>query len=265
LDIPLANTMIIENAERYGLSELYQLRGRVGRSNRRAYAYLLVQPDTELTEIARKRLAALKEFSDLGAGFKIAALDLELRGAGNLLGGEQHGQINSVGFDTYVRLLDETVRELKGEEVVPEIRSSLNLSLDIRIPPEYIADENQRLRAYRQIANATDDAERDRAEKELEDRYGPVPEAVHNLVIYSALKTLAEQIGIEAVDRRYNLLNIKFHAETRVDPARLMNIVGKTRGAQFTPAGVLLLPLDGQTAAGDILRFLSEKLAQLRT
>jgi transcription-repair coupling factor (superfamily II helicase) len=265
LDIPLANTMIIENAERYGLSELYQLRGRVGRSNRRAYAYLLVQPDTELTEIARKRLAALKEFSDLGAGFKIAALDLELRGAGNLLGGEQHGQINSVGFDTYVRLLDETVRELKGEEVVPEIRSSLNLSLDIRIPPEYIADENQRLRAYRQIANATDDAERDRAEKELEDRYGPVPEAVHNLVIYSALKTLAEQIGIEAVDRRRNLLNIKFHAETRVDPARLMNIVGKTRGAQFTPAGVLLLPLDGQTAAGDILRFLSEKLAQLRT
>ena len=262
LDIPLANTMIIENAERYGLSELYQLRGRVGRSNRRAYAYLLVQPDTELTEIARKRLAALKEFSDLGAGFKIAALDLELRGAGNLLGGEQHGQINSVGFDTYVRLLDETVRELKGEEVVPEIRSALNLSLDIRIPPEYIADENQRLRAYRQIANATDDAGRDRAEKELEDRYGPVPEPVHNLVVYSALKTLAEQIGIEAVDRRHNLLNIKFHAETRVDPARLMNIVGKTRGAQFTPAGVLLLPLDGQTAAGDILRFLAEKLPQ---
>ena len=263
LDIPLANTMIIENAERYGLSELYQLRGRVGRSNRRAYAYLLVQPDTELTEIARKRLAALKEFSDLGAGFKIAALDLELRGAGNLLGGEQHGQINSVGFDTYVRLLDETVRELKGEEVVPEIRSALNLNLDIRIPPEYIADENQRLRAYRQIANATDDAGRDRAEKELEDRYGPVPEPVHNLVVYSALKTLAEKIGVEAVDRRHNLLNIKFHAETRVDPARLMNIVGKTRGAQFTPAGVLLLPLQGQTAAGDILRFLAEKLSQL--
>ena len=149
LDIPLANTMIVENAERYGLSELYQLRGRVGRSNRRAYAYLLVPPDTELTEIARKRLAALKEFSDLGAGFKIAALDLELRGAGNLLGGEQHGHINSVGFDTYVRLLDETVRELKGEEVVPEIHSALNLGLDIRIPPDYIGDENQRLRAYR--------------------------------------------------------------------------------------------------------------------
>ena len=264
LDIPLANTMIVENAERYGLSELYQLRGRVGRSNRRAYAYLMVPPDTELTEIARKRLAALKEFSDLGAGFKIAALDLELRGAGNLLGGEQHGHINSVGFDTYVRLLDETVRELKGEEVVPEIHSSLNLNLDIRIPPDYISDENQRLRAYRQIANAADAAARDRAEKELEDRYGPVPDAVRSLLQYSALKNLAEQIGIEAVDRRHNLLNIKFHNETRVDPARLMNLVSKTSGAQFTPAGVLLLPIDG-SSPGEILHTLEERLGQLRT
>jgi transcription-repair coupling factor (superfamily II helicase) len=263
LDIPLANTMLVENAERYGLSELYQLRGRVGRSNRRAYAYLLVPPDTELTEIARKRLAALKEFSDLGAGFKIAALDLELRGAGNLLGGEQHGHINSVGFDTYVRLLDETVRELKGEEIVPEIHSALNLGLDIRIPSDYIGDENQRLRAYRQIANTSDAAARDRAEKELEDRYGPVPEAVRNLLEYSALKSMAEKIGIEAVDRRHNVLNIKFHKETRVDPARLMGIVSKARGAQFTPAGVLLLPLDGQTGAGEILHFLADKLGEL--
>jgi transcription-repair coupling factor (superfamily II helicase) len=264
LDIPLANTMLIENAERYGLAELYQLRGRVGRSNRRAYAYLLVPPDTELTEIARKRLAALKEFSDLGAGFKIAALDLELRGAGNLLGGQQHGHINSVGFDTYVRLLEETVRELKGEVVVPEIHSALNLGLDIRIPPDYIADENQRLRAYRQIASASDAEARDRAEKELEDRYGPVPDAVRNLLEYSALKTIAEQIGIEAVDRRHTVLSVKFHNATRVDPARLMSIVSHTRGASFTPAGVLLLPLDGQTAAGDILRFLADKLEQLR-
>ena len=263
LDIPLANTMIVENAERYGLSELYQLRGRVGRSNRRAYAYLLVPPDTELTEVARKRLAALREFSDLGAGFKIAALDLELRGAGNLLGGEQHGHINAVGFDTYIRLLEETVRELKGEEVIPEIHSALNLGLDIRIPPDYISDENQRLRAYRQIANASGAEARERAGKELEDRYGPVPEPVRNLLEYSALKSLAEAIGIEAVDRRHSLVSIKFHEGTRVEPARLMAIVSQTRGAQFTPAGVLLLPLDGQTAAGDVLRFLAGKLAQL--
>jgi transcription-repair coupling factor (superfamily II helicase) len=264
LDIPLANTMIVENAERYGLSELYQLRGRVGRSNRRAYAYLLVPQDTELSELARKRLAALKEFSDLGAGFKIAALDLEMRGAGNLLGGEQHGHINTVGFDTYVRLLEETVRELKGEEVAPEIHSALNLGLDIRIPPDYIADENQRLRAYRQIANAADAAARERAEKELEDRYGRVPEAVRHLIEYSALKTLAEQIGIEAIDRRHHILNVKFHSKTRVDPARLMNIVSQSRGAQFTPAGVLILPLDGQSNPGDVLRFLASRLEDLR-
>ena len=263
LDIPLANTIVIENAERYGLAELYQLRGRVGRSNRRAYAYLLVPPDAELSEIARKRLAALKEFSDLGAGFKIAALDLELRGAGNLLGGEQHGHINAVGFDMYVRLLEETVRELKGEEVPVEIHSSLNLGLDIRIPPEYITDENQRLRAYRQIANAGNPAERERVEKELEDRYGPVPEAVRNLLAYSELKTSAEKLGIEAIDRRHSILNVKFHQETRIDPARLMNLVSRNRGAQFTPAGVLILPLDGANAPSEVLDFLKSSLGQL--
>nr|MDQ2898721.1 transcription-repair coupling factor [Acidobacteriota bacterium] len=260
LDIPLANTMIIENAERYGLSELYQLRGRVGRSNRRAYAYLLVPPDTELTEIARKRLAALKEFSDLGAGFKIAALDLELRGAGNLLGGEQHGHINTVGFDMYVRMLEDTVRELRGEEVAPEIHSSLNLGLDIRVPSNYIADENQRLRAYKRIAIASDAAEREKVEKELEDRYGPVPEEVRNLLEYSGLKTAAEKIGIETVDRRGNVLNIKFHKETRVDATRLMELVSGTRDAQFTPAGVLRLPMDGLATPGAVLKYVREKL-----
>ena len=264
LDIPLANTIIIENAERYGLAELYQLRGRVGRSNRRAYAYLLVPPDTELSEVARKRLAALKEFSDLGAGFKIAALDLELRGAGNLLGGEQHGHINAVGFDMYVRLLEETVRELKGEEVPAEIHSSLNLGLDMRIPADYIADENQRLRAYRQIANAGTPADRERVEKELEDRYGPVPDAVRNLLEYSGLKTTAEKLGIEAIDRRHTMLNVKFHPETHIDPARLMNLVNQSRGAQFSPAGVLMLPLDGATAPGEILAFLKQRFDQLQ-
>ena len=264
LDIPLANTIIIENAERYGLAELYQLRGRVGRSNRRAYAYLLIPPDTELSEIARKRLAALKEFSDLGAGFKIAALDLELRGAGNLLGGEQHGHINAVGFDMYVRLLEETVRELKGEEIPVEIHSSLNLGLDIRIPAEYIADENQRLRAYRQIANAATPADRERVEKELEDRYGPVPGAVTNLLKYSGLKTAAEKLGIEVIDRRHSQLSVKFHPETHIEPARLMNLVSQTGGAQFTPAGVLILPLDGATAPGEILEFLQQRFDQLQ-
>ncbi|MCP5115338.1 MAG: transcription-repair coupling factor, partial [bacterium] len=176
LDIPLANTILIENAERYGLAELYQLRGRVGRSNRRAYAYLLVPTEAELSEVARKRLAALREFSELGSGFKIAALDLELRGGGNLLGGEQHGHINMVGFDMYLRLLEQTVQELKGEEVPPEIHSKLSLGIDFRIPPDYIADDHQRLRAYKRIADAGEAKQADNVLADLEDRYGSPPE-----------------------------------------------------------------------------------------
>ena len=263
LDIPLANTIVIENADRYGLSELYQLRGRVGRSNRRAYAYLLIPPDTELTDTARKRLAALKEFSDLGAGFKIAALDLELRGAGNLLGGEQHGHINAVGFDMYVRMLEETVRELRGEEVPAEVQANINLGLDLRIPPEYIADEHQRLRAYKRIAEAANAEQAARIQAELGDRYGPPPAAVGYLLEYSTLKSLAKRIGIEHIERRQGVVNIKFHTDSKVDPNRLMAVVRATPGAQFTPAGVLRLPSDGATAPDRILDLLRKRLGEL--
>lgn len=264
LDIPLANTIVIENAERYGLSELYQLRGRVGRSNRRAYAYLLVPGDTELSEIARKRLAALKEFSDLGAGFKIAALDLELRGAGNILGGEQHGHIGAVGFDMYIRLLEETVHELKGEEVPLEIHSTINLGLDIRIPVEYIADEHQRLRAYKKIADSGSPDQVAKVIDDLADRYGPPPPAVANLLRFSVLKSTAQRLGIEAIDRRQGAVNIKFHQESKIDPVRLMNLVSHTAGAQFTPAGVLRLPLDGVGAdPAKMLEFVTERLEHL--
>ena len=263
LDIPLANTMLIENAERYGLSELYQLRGRVGRSNRRAYAYLLVPVDTELSEVARKRLAALKEFSDLGAGFKIAALDLELRGAGNILGGEQHGHIAAVGFDMYIRLLEETVHELKGEEVPLEVHSTLNLGLDIRIPPEYIGDEHQRLRAYKKIAEANTAEAAETIRAELADRYGTPPEAVATLLKFSVLKSRAQQLGIEAIDRRHGALNVKFHKESRIAPNRLMQLIAGTQGAQFTPAGVLRLPLEGVHAPAQVLDYVGDRLSEL--
>ena len=262
IDIPLANTMIIENAERYGLSELYQLRGRVGRSNRRAYAYLLVPEDTELTEVARKRLAALREFSDLGAGFKIAALDLELRGAGNLLGGEQHGHINSVGYDMYMSLLNQTVKEQRGEQVAPEIHTSFTLGLDLRIPAGYIADENQRLRAYKRIADAGDRESAAKIIDELADRYGPVPEPVVLLAKFSVLKSAAEALGIESVERKQGALQFKFHPGSRVDPVKLMELVGGTAGAQFTPSGVLRLPL-AQQAPGPLLDALEFDLGQL--
>jgi transcription-repair coupling factor (superfamily II helicase) len=263
LDIPLANTILIENAERYGLSELYQLRGRVGRSNRRAYAYLMIQSEKTLSDIARKRLAALREFSDLGAGFKIAALDLELRGAGNLLGGEQHGHIEAVGYDTYVRLLDETVRELKGEKVPIEIRSNISLGLDIRIPPEYIGDEHQRLRTYKRIADSGAAERAGEIMAELADRYGPPPEALHNLAAFALLKTASEGLGVESIERRGGTLNLKFHQEARVQPDRLMQLVASTHGAQFTPAGILRLPMPPGDDPRAVLSFLTGVLQSL--
>ena len=163
LDIPNANTIIINRADRYGLSQLYQLRGRVGRSDRPAYAYLLIPPEDNLSPVAKKRLAAIKEFSDLGSGFRVAALDLEIRGAGNLLGGEQSGQIDTVGFEMYMKLLEQTVRELKGEELEDDVRATVNLRVDLRIDETYVPDMNQRLMLYRKIAAARreDEIERD--------------------------------------------------------------------------------------------------------
>jgi transcription-repair coupling factor (superfamily II helicase) len=203
LDIPLANTIIINRADRHGLSELYQLRGRVGRSNRRAYAYLLIPPQTELTEIARRRLAALKEFSDLGAGFKIAALDLELRGAGNMLGGEQSGHIEAVGFEMYTSMLEEAVRKMKGEGEKPaHAGTSINLGISVRIDSSYIPEENQRLRMYKRIAGAEDEAALADVRAELQDRYGDPPESVLNLLAAGELRLLCERLGIAQLDRK---------------------------------------------------------------
>ena len=260
LDIPLANTILIYDAQNYGLSELYQLRGRVGRSNRRAYAYLMIPEDRELTEVARKRLAALKEFSELGSGFKIAALDLELRGAGNLLGSQQSGHIGSVGFETYCRLLEETVRELRGEKVEEQVRSSLRLHVDIHIPTDYIADETQRLRAYKRLADVGDEEQRATLEAELADRYGPPPQPVRNLLDYALLKTESEKIRAESIERRGSRLTVRFREDSKVDPMRLMSFVGETKGAAFSPTGELTwhgVPEDAPTllaAVRDLLR-----------
>jgi len=203
LDIPLANTIIINRADRHGLSELYQLRGRVGRSNRRAYAYLLIPPETELTEIARRRLAALKEFSDLGAGFKIAALDLELRGAGNMLGGEQSGHIEAVGFEMYTTMLEEAVRKIKGEEEKPaHAGTSINLGISVRIDSSYIPEENQRLRMYKRIAGAQSQPELEDVRAELQDRYGDPPPSVLNLLAAGELRLFCERLGIAQLDRK---------------------------------------------------------------
>jgi len=262
LDIPLCNTILINRADRLGLSELYQLRGRVGRSNRRAYAYLLIPREVELTPIARRRLAALKEFSDLGAGFKIAALDLELRGAGNLLGGEQSGHIEAVGFELYTQMLERAVREMKGEAAPDEAETQLNLGLNIRIPGEYIPEENQRLQMYKRVARVETESQLSDVAAELEDRYGPPPQAVRNLLDYASLKLLCMRVGVNAIDRKRDAVTFKFRQNAAVDPEHLARFVSSQRGAQFTPDGMLKFASKA-ALADDVLRSLRTVLEQL--
>ncbi len=263
LDIPLANTMIVDRADMYGLAELYQLRGRVGRSDRRAYAYLLVPSNRELSDGARKRLAALREFSELGAGFKVAALDLELRGAGNLLGGEQSGQVAAVGFETYTQLLEEAVRKLRGEDVEDTLQTQIRLRLDFHIPTDYVPEETQRLQLYKRLAAVRDAEERDGAMAEMKDRYGPLPAAVQNLLAHSVLKHRAQSMRIPLLERRGDRLVVQLRADSKVDPERLMHFVAETDGARFRPDGTFEwsgFEAEGAAAVSQIQQLL-ERLA----
>ncbi len=262
LDIPLCNTILINRADRLGLSELYQLRGRVGRSNRRAYAYLLVPPEQELSPLARRRLAALKEFSDLGAGFKLAALDLELRGAGTLLGGQQSGHVDSVGFELYTSMLERSVRELKGEAAPEQVETQLNLGLNVRIPEEYVAEENQRLRMYKRVAAVESEEQLADVRQELEDRYGAPPEPVRRLLEYAALRLLCRRLGVAAIERRRDSVQVKFAQDASIEPEKLARFVAGEPGAQFTPAGVLKFSLKS-TQPEEVLARLRSLLEEL--
>jgi transcription-repair coupling factor (superfamily II helicase) len=235
LDIPNANTIVINRADRYGLSQLYQLRGRVGRSDRPAYAYLLIPPETSLSPVARKRLAAIKEFSDLGSGFRVAALDLEIRGAGNLLGGEQSGHIDAVGFEMYMKLLEDTIRELRGEELEDDARATVNLRINVRIDESYIRDMNQRLTVYRKVASSRSENELAATLDEIRDRYGAPPETVLNLAAYGRVRILADRLEVDSIDREGRLVVIKFRPTARVDPVRLVNVVSRWPGATLVP------------------------------
>ena len=263
LDIPRANTIIINRADRFGLGELYQLRGRVGRSNQRAYAYLLVPPEGSLSDLARRRLSALKEFSELGAGFRIAALDLELRGAGNLLGRQQHGHINAIGFDLYCQMLERAVASLKGEQTLPERRCTLHLGLDIRIPPEYIPSENLRLRTYKRIAGISNDTEREDEHRELADRFGPPPPAVANLLDYAVLKAQCERLLVSSVERQGDKVAVKFHPETQLDLSRLVQLVAQQKGIRLDPPGVMWL--DWKRVQGSMIETVRNVLLQLQS
>ncbi len=243
LDIPNANTIVINRADRYGLAQLYQLRGRVGRADRRAYAYLLIPAEQTLSPIARRRLAAIREFSDLGSGFRIAALDLEIRGAGNLLGGEQSGHIEAVGFDMYMKLLEQTIRELKGEEIEDDRRATVNLRIDLRIEDSYIPDMNQRLSAYRRMASARSLDDVVRFLEELGDRYGAPTASIRNLAEYARIRVMADQIGLESLDREGQIVVLKFRQDARIDPTLLLRMIQDRGDLTLLPPAVLKLDL----------------------
>ncbi len=219
LDIPNANTLIVTDSDRLGLAQLYQLRGRVGRSNRQAYAYLMWTPYKRLTESAEKRIAAIREFSELGSGFKLALRDVEIRGAGNLLGAEQHGFIASVGFELYLQMLAEAVQEAKGEEPPPSPEVSVDLPVTAFLPEEYAPDRNQRIDLYRRLAAGPDRGRLEEVGEEMADRFGrPLPEPARNLVRLAGVKIRCAEAGVQRVSTEGNLASLLIGEGLRLTP-----------------------------------------------
>jgi len=239
LDIPNANTIIVNRADQFGLAQLYQLRGRVGRGANRAYAYFLYGRNARVTETARQRLQAIFEASDLGAGFSIAMRDLEIRGAGELLGTQQHGHIAAVGFDLYCRMLAQAVSELKGEAprtltdetrayVLPlEHSVQITLPLDASLPDDYVPDEALRLQLYRRLAGLTSLPEIEAMEAELQDRFGPLPVQATNLMYQLRLKVIALEAGVDTIVREHRALIIRAEALEQADRRRIKEMLGE--------------------------------------
>ena len=229
LDISNVNTMIIHDADRLGLSQLYQLRGRVGRSNRMAYAFLLYRRDKMLKEIAEKRLAAIREFTDLGSGFKIAMRDLEIRGAGNLLGAQQHGHMEAVGYDLYCKMLNEAVKHLKGEMEEEDYTTTIDLNIDAYIPDTYISNEYQKLDIYKRIAAIESEEEMEDMVEELIDRFGDIPKKVEMLLTVAQLKALAHKVYVTAVEQKGDTYTFAMYERAKVCPEKIPALLKEFR------------------------------------
>lgn len=238
IDMPNVNTIIVEDSDRLGLAQLYQLRGRVGRSNRMAYAYLTYRKDKVLSETAEKRLKAIKEFTEFGSGFKIAMRDLQIRGAGNLLGPEQHGHMESVGYDMYLKLLDEAIAELKGE---PPKRAAVDTTVEFRVPAHidsrYIPDEDQRIDMYKSIASVETEEEAMDVRDELIDRYGDIPEETENLIDIALIKNMAIALGLTSVKEKDDTVILSYSGQADIDPRLIMEITRKWHGRLLFSAG----------------------------
>jgi transcription-repair coupling factor (superfamily II helicase) len=264
LDIPNVNTIIVQDADYMGLSQLYQLRGRVGRSNRLAYAYLMYRRDKVLTEVSEKRLQTIREFTEFGSGFKIAMRDLEIRGAGNLLGAEQHGHMDSVGYDLYCKMLAEAVAEIRGEVREEAFETHVDLPLNAYIPQEYIENEEQKLEIYKRIASVESEKDYYDVQEELEDRYGDLPESVTNLLKVALLKATAHSIGALSVSRKNNNIVITLKPDAGIDGAKLMKVISSRGNLYFSPRPAPLItckPMGQHRLDLDDLRKILEEIA----
>jgi transcription-repair coupling factor (superfamily II helicase) len=256
LDVPNANTLIVHRADAFGLSQLYQLRGRVGRSDVPAYAYLLIPPKHEISEDARRRLQALEDFSELGSGFRVAAMDLELRGAGNLLGGEQSGHIHDIGFELYVKLLEETLQELQGQP-----SGTFDVKLDglapgAQLSRRWIDQASERLVAYKRISRLREERDLELYRLDLEDRFGRITEDDADTLRFFELlkvKLRAQALAVSEVAVEKGQLKLRLSPQTPVDPVKLMAWVGAQRGASLSPDGAVRLPVLG-SQEGPILQ-----------
>ena len=230
MDIPNVNTIIIHDADRMGLSQLYQLRGRVGRSNRTAYAFLMYRRNRMLKEEAEKRLRAIREFTELGSGVRIAMRDLEIRGAGNLLGAEQHGHMEAVGYDLYCKMLQEAVGEAKGEPPAQAFETTVDLQVDAHIPDRYIPDEGQKIDVYKRIAAAETEEDAEQLLDELLDRFGDPPEAVQNLAAISSIRSLAHSAYITEIRETGNEIRYVLYEHANLDASGFAELIGKYSG-----------------------------------
>ena len=238
LDISNVNTMIIHDADQLGLAQLYQLRGRVGRSNRTAYAFLMYRRNKILKEVAEKRLAAIREFTDLGSGFKIAMRDLEIRGAGNILGAEQHGHMEAVGYDLYCKMLNEAVRALQGKELPKEFDTVIDMDINAYIPSSYIKNEALKLDIYKRIAGLENQAECDDMRKELKDRFGTVPKSVENLIQISLIRVMAHRRYVTEIKGKTGQITFFMEPYAPVHVERLPELMAKYRGVlEFSAKG----------------------------
>ncbi|MGH0036061.1 MAG: transcription-repair coupling factor [Myxococcota bacterium] len=266
LDIPRANTILINRAHALGLAQLYQLRGRVGRSTHRAYAYLLVPGHDALSDDAERRLEAIQDLSELGSGFRLANMDLEIRGAGNLLGAEQSGNLQAVGYETYMEMLEESVEELRGEIHDEEIDPEIRLPVAARLPEDYVSDVSQRLVLYKRLASSRDDGDVDRIRDEILDRYGPLPDEARHLIEVIRIKLLARSLGVVAVDLSRGGLVLTVAERARIDPERLVALLARgDTGLRISPDHKIHAPLPpgSEGVAEDIFKATRDLLGRL--